>query len=48
MSMLALIFACFLPAVCEKRRGWLWFVLLVLLSVPLATLPDGQQLVGSR
>jgi hypothetical protein len=36
MSVIALIAACFLALAMEKRRGWLWFVALVLLSVPLA------------
>lgn len=35
MSMVALIFACFAAAVCEKRRGWLLFVVVVLVSLPL-------------
>jgi len=36
MSTLALIAACFLAFAIENRRGWLWFAILVLLSVPLA------------
>jgi hypothetical protein len=35
MSIVALIFACFAAAVCERRRGWLLFVLMTVLSVPL-------------
>lgn len=35
ISMLALVTACFLAAVLEKRRGWLVVVLLVALAVPL-------------
>jgi hypothetical protein len=36
MSMVALISACFLAAAFECRRAWVWFALLLLLSVPLA------------
>jgi hypothetical protein len=36
MSMIALMAACFLAFAMEKRRGWLWFAALCLLSVPLA------------
>jgi len=36
MSILALLGACFLAGAFQKRRGWAWFVLLLLLSVPLA------------
>jgi hypothetical protein len=36
MSMLALIYACFLAAVAEKRRGWLAPLLVLALTVPLA------------
>ena len=36
MSILALVGACFLASALQKRRGWAWFVLLLLLSVPLA------------
>jgi hypothetical protein len=36
MSILALLGACFLAGALQKRRGWAWFVLLLLLSVPLA------------
>jgi len=35
MSIVALVCACFLAAAMEKRRGWLWFVLVLALSVPL-------------
>ncbi len=38
MSIVALAFACFAAAVFEKRRGWLAFVLLAALSVPLGHL----------
>jgi hypothetical protein len=36
MSILALVGACFLSSALQKRRGWVWFALLLLLSVPLA------------
>ena len=36
MSIIALMAACFLALAMEKRRGWLWFAALFLLSVPLA------------
>jgi 6-pyruvoyl-tetrahydropterin synthase related domain len=36
MSIIALMAACFLAFAMEKRRGWLWFAVLCLLSVPLA------------
>jgi hypothetical protein len=36
MSILALVAACFLAFAMERRRGWLWFVILLLLSIPLA------------
>jgi len=36
MSMIALIAACFVAFFIEKRRGWLWFGILLLLAVPLA------------
>lgn len=36
MSMLALIYACFVAAVAEKRRGWLAPVFVLVLTVPLA------------
>jgi hypothetical protein len=35
MSMLALVCACFLAAAMERRRGWLWFLLVAVLSFPL-------------
>jgi len=35
MSLLAVICSCFLAAAIERRRGWLWFCLVVFLSVPL-------------
>jgi len=36
MSILALVGACFLASALQNRRGWAWFALLILLSVPLA------------
>jgi 6-pyruvoyl-tetrahydropterin synthase related domain len=36
MSIIALVAACFLTFAIERRRGSIWFALLVLLSVPLA------------
>ncbi len=36
MSVIALVAACFLALAMEKRRGWLWFAVLVVLTVPLA------------
>jgi hypothetical protein len=36
MSILALIAACFLAFAIESRRGWLWFAILLVLSIPLA------------
>jgi hypothetical protein len=36
MSIVALVGACFLAAAFERRRAWVWFALLLLLSVPLA------------
>jgi hypothetical protein len=36
MSTLALVGSCFLASAFGKRRGWAWFVLILLLSVPLA------------
>jgi len=36
MSVLALVGACFLASALQKRRGWDWLLLLLLLSVPLA------------
>ncbi len=38
MSMVALIFACFAAAVCEKRRGWLLFAVMAVVSVPMGHL----------
>lgn len=35
MSMVALIFACFAAAVCDRPRGWLLFVVLAVVSLPL-------------
>jgi hypothetical protein len=35
MSMVALIFVCFAAAVCERRRGWLVFAVMAVVSVPL-------------
>lgn len=35
MSLLAVICCCFLASAIERRRGWLWFSLFALLSVPL-------------
>jgi hypothetical protein len=35
MSVLALVCCCFLAAAIERRRGWIWFVLAVILSAPL-------------
>lgn len=37
MSMIAVVASCFLALVIEKRRGWLWFAALFLLTLPLAT-----------
>jgi hypothetical protein len=36
MSIVALVYVCFLAAVAQKRRGWLVPVLILILSVPLA------------
>jgi hypothetical protein len=36
MSVLAVLFVCFLAAAMERRRGWLWIVLLLAISIPLA------------
>jgi 6-pyruvoyl-tetrahydropterin synthase related domain len=36
MSIIAVVAACFVTFAIEKRRGEIWFVILVLLSVPLA------------
>ena len=38
MSMVAVIYACFVAAVAEKRRGWIAPMILLALSVPLANL----------
>ena len=35
MSMLALVCACFLAAAMERRRGWIWFPMVAVLSLPL-------------
>lgn len=35
MSIMAVICCCFLAAAIERRRGWLWFLLVAVLSVPL-------------
>jgi hypothetical protein len=35
MSILAVVCCCFLAAAIERRRGWLWFVLVALLCFPL-------------
>jgi hypothetical protein len=35
MSIVAVVCACFLAAAMERRRGWLWFVLVAVLSFPL-------------
>ncbi len=35
MSMLAVVGCCFFAAAVERRRGWLWFVLFVAISLPL-------------
>jgi hypothetical protein len=42
MSMVALVYSCFAAAVTEKRRGWLFFAVVALLTVPL-----GHFLVGN-
>jgi len=34
MSIVAVICSCFLAAAIERRRGWLWFVVVVVLSFP--------------
>jgi 6-pyruvoyl-tetrahydropterin synthase related domain len=36
ISILALLAACFLAFAIEKRRGWLWFVVVLTLTLPLA------------
>jgi 6-pyruvoyl-tetrahydropterin synthase related domain len=38
MSIVALIFACFTAAVCERQRGWLLFAVMAVVSVPLGHL----------
>jgi 6-pyruvoyl-tetrahydropterin synthase related domain len=38
MSMVALIFACFAAAVCERRRGWLLFAVTAVVCVPMGHL----------
>jgi len=38
MSIVALIFACFAAAVCERRRGWLLFAAMAVVSVPMGHL----------
>jgi hypothetical protein len=35
MSILAVVCSCFLAAAVQRRRGWLWFVLVAILSFPL-------------
>jgi len=35
MSILAVVCSCFLAGAIERRRGWLWFVLVAVLSFPL-------------
>ncbi|HXC47736.1 MAG TPA: hypothetical protein VNU20_05560 [Candidatus Sulfotelmatobacter sp.] len=35
MSIVAVVCCCFLAATIERRRGWLWFVLVAILSFPL-------------
>ena len=35
MSIMAMVCCCFLAAAIERRRGWLWFVLVALLCFPL-------------
>ena len=37
MSVIAIVASCFLALVMEKRRGWVWFVVLLVLTLPLAT-----------
>jgi hypothetical protein len=34
MSIVAVVCACFLAAAIERRRGWLWFVLVIVFSFP--------------
>jgi hypothetical protein len=38
MSIVAVVCSCFLAAAIERRRGWLWFVLVAILSFPLGYL----------
>ena len=35
MSVMAVVCCCFLAAAIERRRGWLWFVLVAVLCIPL-------------
>jgi len=37
MSVIAVVACCFVALALEKRRGWLWFVVLLALTLPLAT-----------
>jgi len=37
MSMIAVVSLCFLALAMERRRGWLWFVILFVLTLPLAS-----------
>lgn len=37
MSIIALVCACFLAVVMEKRRGWVWFAFILALALPLAS-----------
>jgi hypothetical protein len=37
MSVIAVVSCCFLAPAMEKRRGWLWFVVLFVLTLPLAS-----------
>jgi hypothetical protein len=38
MSVTAVVSSCFLALVMAKRRGWLWFVVILVLTLPLASL----------
>jgi hypothetical protein len=38
MSVIAVVSSCFLALVMAKRRGWLWFVVIVVFTLPLASL----------
>jgi hypothetical protein len=38
MSVIAVVACCFVALAIEKRRGWLWFAVLLLLTLPLAAL----------